>query len=130
MMPLQSQRNKGFTFMNSCKVSTEVSILVGIILLKEYLVLVYKKPIKLPFIAKTLFCIIFFLGIHKLKSRIPRQYNVRNTQAYDPIPPLAEAISSETWLLCFDEFQVSIDIWIVIMVMEVCVKLRSIVIVC
>ena len=49
----------------------------------------------------------FFPGIHKLKSRIPRQYNVRNTQAYDPIPPLAEAISSETWLLCFDEFQVS-----------------------
>ena len=45
--------------------------------------------------------------IHEYKKSIPRQYNVRKTEPYDPIPPVARDISAETWLLCFDEFQVT-----------------------
>lgn len=29
---------------------------------------------------------------------------------FDPIKPVAEAITKDTWLLCFDEFQVIIHI--------------------
>jgi len=50
----------------------------------------------------------YFLGIHAIKQTIPRQYNVKKTQSYDPIPPVAKEISEEAWLLCFDEFQVRI----------------------
>ena len=39
---------------------------------------------------------------------MPRQYNVQKTQAFDPILPVAREISEETWLLCFDEFQVCV----------------------
>jgi peroxisome-assembly ATPase len=31
----------------------------------------------------------------------------RSSRSYDPIPPVAESISKEAWLICFDEFQVS-----------------------
>lgn len=41
-----------------------------------------------------------------MKQSVPRQYNVRKTQSFDPIPPVAKEISNEAWLLCFDEFQV------------------------
>ena len=44
--------------------------------------------------------------IHEYKKSIPRQINVRETEPYDPIPPVARDISAESWLLCFDEFQV------------------------
>lgn len=47
------------------------------------------------------------LGIHAIKQTIPRQYNVKKTQSFDPIAPVAKEISDEAWLLCFDEFQVS-----------------------
>lgn len=49
-----------------------------------------------------------FSGVHTLKQSVPRQYNVRKTQSFDPIPPVAKEISNEAWLLCFDEFQVFI----------------------
>lgn len=45
--------------------------------------------------------------IHEVKKDIPKLYNLTHSSAFDPIPPVAEQISSETWLLCFDEFQVT-----------------------
>lgn len=51
-------------------------------------------------------CSWLFPGVHILKQSVPRQYNVRKTQSFDPIPPVAKEISNEAWLLCFDEFQV------------------------
>lgn len=44
--------------------------------------------------------------IHRLKQAIPRQHGTK-PQPYDPIGPVAREISDETWLLCFDEFQVT-----------------------
>ena len=47
-------------------------------------------------------------GIHNLKARLPpRDPKSIRAQPYDPIPPVAEQISSKWWLLCFDEFQVT-----------------------
>ena len=43
-----------------------------------------------------------------MKKTIPRETNVRKTTPYDPIKPVAQEISEETWLLCFDEFQVCV----------------------
>ena len=46
-------------------------------------------------------------GIHVVKQNMPKRDNsVSQMQSYDPIQPVAEEISAETWLLCFDEFQV------------------------
>jgi protein AFG1 len=50
--------------------------------------------------------------IHEYKKSIPRQYNTSATQPYDPIPPVAADISEESWLLCFDEFQVRAGIFV------------------
>ncbi|EDO33877.1 predicted protein, partial [Nematostella vectensis] len=46
--------------------------------------------------------------IHKLKKALPPRdpLSVRS-QPFDPIPPVAEEISLKSWLLCFDEFQVT-----------------------
>lgn len=47
-------------------------------------------------------------SIHKFKARLPpRDPKSIRAQPYDPIPPVAEEISSQWWLLCFDEFQVT-----------------------
>ena len=38
---------------------------------------------------------------------------------YDPIGPVAREISEETWLLCFDEFQVQyISVFITIQIIK------------
>jgi protein AFG1 len=46
--------------------------------------------------------------MHRVRSSVPRQYNVKRPEPFNPIPPVAEEISCETWLLCFDEFQVCV----------------------
>ncbi|XP_045198191.1 AFG1-like ATPase [Mercenaria mercenaria] len=45
--------------------------------------------------------------IHSWKQSLPREVNVKKLHSYDPIPPVAQSISDSTWLLCFDEFQVT-----------------------
>eukprot|EP01134_Creolimax_fragrantissima_P003861 CFRG3861T1 len=42
----------------------------------------------------------FHQRVHRWKT------NGKPKVSFDPIPPIAEAISKETWLLCFDEMQV------------------------
>nr|XP_021322865.1 lactation elevated 1a isoform X2 [Danio rerio] len=45
--------------------------------------------------------------IHRLKQSLPKRKVGRMAKAYDPIAPVAEEISEEACLLCFDEFQVT-----------------------
>ncbi|KAH3706883.1 hypothetical protein DPMN_066274 [Dreissena polymorpha] len=45
--------------------------------------------------------------IHAWKQSLPRNRDVKKLHSYDPIPPVADSISDEAWLLCFDEFQVT-----------------------
>ncbi len=50
----------------------------------------------------------FYLkGIHEVKRSQPKHKNVKKSHAFDPISPIADQISEQTWLLCFDEFQVT-----------------------
>ena len=69
--------------------------------------------------------------IHDVKKKIPKihkpdqaryfepdgTYTI-NLRPYDPIPPVARDIASETWLICFDEFQVFIVLCVLVL-MEV-----------
>ncbi|KAK7152591.1 hypothetical protein R3I93_010727 [Phoxinus phoxinus] len=45
--------------------------------------------------------------IHRLKQSLPKRKVGKMAKAYDPIAPVAEEISEEACLLCFDEFQVT-----------------------
>ncbi|KAJ8679993.1 hypothetical protein QAD02_015780 [Eretmocerus hayati] len=45
--------------------------------------------------------------IHEAKKHVVRDYTSTKLQPYDPIPPVASLITENTWLLCFDEFQVT-----------------------
>ncbi|XP_029451171.1 AFG1-like ATPase isoform X3 [Rhinatrema bivittatum] len=47
------------------------------------------------------------VGIHRLKQSMPKRKAGRMAKSYDPIAPIAEEISEEACLLCFDEFQVT-----------------------
>lgn len=46
--------------------------------------------------------------IHELKSQISRDSSSRKPQPFDAIAPVAKTISDQSWLICFDEFQVSL----------------------
>lgn len=37
-------------------------------------------------------------------------YTIRQ-RPYDPIPPVAQSIVDESWIICFDEFQVIINLY-------------------
>lgn len=45
--------------------------------------------------------------IHRLKQSMPKRKVGKMAKSYDPIAPVAEEISEEACLLCFDEFQVT-----------------------
>lgn len=45
--------------------------------------------------------------IHKLKNLQVRDVNSTKPQPFDPIAPVASLIREESWLICFDEFQVT-----------------------
>ncbi|KAJ8027154.1 AFG1-like ATPase [Holothuria leucospilota] len=45
--------------------------------------------------------------IHQVKKSIPRSISSDKSRPFDPIAPVAQQISQESWLLCFDEFQVT-----------------------
>ncbi|XP_066463561.1 AFG1-like ATPase isoform X2 [Eleutherodactylus coqui] len=45
--------------------------------------------------------------IHRLKKTLPKRKAGFMAKTYDPIAPVAEEISEEACLLCFDEFQVT-----------------------
>ncbi|XP_061896760.1 AFG1-like ATPase isoform X1 [Entelurus aequoreus] len=45
--------------------------------------------------------------IHRLKQSLPKRKVGKMAKSYDPIAPVAEEISEEAALLCFDEFQVT-----------------------
>lgn len=45
--------------------------------------------------------------IHEVKKTVVRDHSSTKPQPFDPISPVAKAISEKAWLLCFDEFQVT-----------------------
>ncbi|KAJ9598290.1 hypothetical protein L9F63_011030, partial [Diploptera punctata] len=45
--------------------------------------------------------------IHEVKKTVVRDYKSTKPQPFDPIPPVAKSISDNSWLICFDEFQVT-----------------------
>ncbi|XP_070568513.1 AFG1-like ATPase isoform X2 [Ptychodera flava] len=45
--------------------------------------------------------------IHELKKQQPKVPPGKKPNPFDPIKPVAEIITNESWLLCFDEFQVT-----------------------
>lgn len=57
-----------------------------------------------------LFCTM--LGIHRLKQSMPKRKAGKMAKSYDPIAPVAEEISEEACLLCFDEFQVCMSVFL------------------
>jgi len=45
--------------------------------------------------------------IHRSKNSFVKTTGKTRANAYDPIPPVAESLTRESWLICFDEFQVT-----------------------
>lgn len=49
--------------------------------------------------------------IHELKIKSGKgasSFRDEGSKPFDPIPPVAADITQESWLICFDEFQVGI----------------------
>ncbi|CAH0552613.1 unnamed protein product [Brassicogethes aeneus] len=53
----------------------------------------------------------FMVDVHKkmhaLKQQTVVDYSTRKPKPFDPIPPVADSIAEKSWLICFDEFQVT-----------------------
>ncbi|XP_063698905.1 putative ATPase N2B [Culicoides brevitarsis] len=51
----------------------------------------------------------FMVDVHKQIHEVKQQLAAagEKTRDYDPIKPVAERIAAKTWLICFDEFQVT-----------------------
>ncbi|KAF7283872.1 hypothetical protein GWI33_022904 [Rhynchophorus ferrugineus] len=53
----------------------------------------------------------FMIDVHKkmhdLKQEVIQDFSDRKTKPFDPIPPVAKSIIDNSWLICFDEFQVT-----------------------
>ncbi|XP_050312732.1 putative ATPase N2B [Anthonomus grandis grandis] len=47
----------------------------------------------------------FMIGVHRKMHELKREE--QKGKPFDPIPPVAKSILEESWLLCFDEFQVT-----------------------
>ncbi|CAG9765254.1 unnamed protein product [Ceutorhynchus assimilis] len=45
--------------------------------------------------------------MHQLKQEVVQDFSDRKAKPFDPIPPIAKSIFEKSWLLCFDEFQVT-----------------------
>lgn len=45
--------------------------------------------------------------VHEIKSKQVRDASNNKPQPFDPIKPVAEIITADSWLICFDEFQVT-----------------------
>ncbi|XP_071819348.1 AFG1-like ATPase [Apostichopus japonicus] len=45
--------------------------------------------------------------IHEVKKTVPKHQRHNKSNPFDPIAPVAQKISQDTWFLCFDEFQVT-----------------------
>ena len=118
MMKFLWKRNKEFTFIHSCWMFTQVcTVEISLqqhvyscfngqlsVAFSFFVSCVHLLSIKRVVVQRALSC----TGIHKFKSRLPpRDPKSIRAQPYDPIPPVAEQISSQWWLLCFDEFQVT-----------------------
>ncbi len=48
--------------------------------------------------------------IHEVKQQEAREsdFSSRKLKPFDPTKPVADDIANNTWLICFDEFQVSL----------------------
>jgi hypothetical protein len=51
------------------------------------------------------------VGIYAAKMLAPKETNVyvNKRKPFDPISPVADSIAAENVLICFDEFQVSVN---------------------
>ena len=64
------------------------------------------SPISINFISSS-----SCTGIHEFKKNLPKIYgSSKKSRSYDPIGPVARQIADQVHLLCFDEFQVWINI--------------------
>lgn len=83
---------------------------------KEEIVLPYLKNASLPLLLQidgkrrvhfNAFMQDVHARIHDVKKHVVRDHTSTKPQPFDPIRPVARSISNQSWLICFDEFQVS-----------------------